>query len=51
MNKYELYMQRGADCYTRACHTTDVNLRLFWYHAALGFEMRARNLKLSEVTK
>jgi len=51
MNNYELFMQRGADCYVRACNTAGINLRLFWYNAAHGFEMRAEKLKSSEVTK
>jgi hypothetical protein len=48
---YEKLMDRAADCYIRAYNETDVNLRLFWYNAAHGFEMRARKIKLSEVEK
>ena len=51
MNAYEKLMQRAADCYIRACNTTDVNLRLFWYNAAHGFEMRERETRLNEVDK
>ena len=51
MNAYEKLMKSAADCYIRACNTVDVDLRLFWYNAARGFEMRAREIKLSEVEK
>ena len=51
MNAYEKMMQRAADCYTRARSTVDVDLRLFWYNAAHGFESRAREIKLMEVVK
>lgn len=51
MNAYEKLMQRAADCYIRACNTVDVDLRLFWYNAAHGFESRAREIKLMEVVK
>lgn len=51
MNKYELYMQKSAQCQQKAREATDLNMRAFYINAATGFEMRARNLKMSEVTK
>jgi hypothetical protein len=51
MNQYEIYMQKSTECQQKARAASCLDLRQFYINAAAGFEIKARNLKLSEVTK
>ncbi len=53
MNEYEKLMSKSAE-YKKKCKkylNKDVNLAMFYNNISIGYEEKARELKLSEMTK
>lgn len=53
MNEYEKLMSK-SDEYKKKCKkylNKDVNLAMFYSNVSIGYEEKARKLKLSEMTK
>ena len=50
-NTYEKLMNKSDKWTQKAIETKDALLSKFYYNAAIGFEIKARKLKLSQVRR
>ena len=48
MTRYEMLMKKSDECEAKAINEKNLDLRMFWHNASIGFKVKALSLSVME---